>query len=107
MPLILRAAMAALLALGSTAFAQSPAPIPPIHYQSRTLANGLRVYSVRDPGSSNVWVRVWYNVGSRDDPRGRSGSAHLFDNMMFKASRTLVPEQFDRLPEMSAATTMP
>src|SRR4051812_17159334 len=99
MRLILRAAMAALLALGSTAFAQSPAPIPPIHYQSRTLANGLRVYSVRDPGSSNVSVQVWYNVGSRDDPRGRSGFAHLFEHMMFKASRNLVPEQFDRLTE--------
>src|SRR3954470_2443862 len=99
MRLILRAAMAALLALGSTAFAQSPAPISPIHYQSRTMANGLCVYSVRDPGSSNVSVQVWYNVGSRDDPRGRSGFAHLFEHLMFKASRNLVPEQFDRLTE--------
>jgi zinc protease len=75
------------------------APIPAIHYTSRTLANGLRVYAVRDPGSSNVSVQVWYNVGSRDDPRGRSGFAHLFEHMMFKASRNLVPEQFDRLTE--------
>jgi len=99
MKLMLRAALAALLALAPPAFAQGGAPVPPLHYTSRTLANGLRVYAVRDPGSSNVSVQVWYDVGSRDDPRGRSGFAHLFEHMMFKASRNLVPEQFDRLTE--------
>jgi zinc protease len=99
MKLIFRAALAALLALGSPAFAENAAAVPPIHYTSRTLANGLRVYAVRDSASSNVSVQVWYDVGSRDDPRGRSGFAHLFEHMMFKASRNLVPEQFDRLTE--------
>src|SRR4051812_15230924 len=106
---ISRAAAVLLLGLCGPAFAEaaSPpaaapraaAPLPPIHYTSRTLANGLRVYAVRDAGSSNVSVQVWYNVGSYDDPRGRSGFAHLFEHMMFKASRNLVPEQFDRLTE--------
>ncbi|HMG46840.1 MAG TPA: pitrilysin family protein [Allosphingosinicella sp.] len=99
MKLIFRAALAALLALGSPAFAEDAAAVPPLHYTSRTLANGLRVYAVRDSASSNVSVQVWYDVGSRDDPRGRSGFAHLFEHMMFKASRNLVPEQFDRLTE--------
>ena len=94
-----RAALALLLTLAGPALAQTSAPLPPIHYTSRTLANGLRVYAVRDMGSANVSVQVWYNVGSRDDPRGRSGFAHLFEHMMFKASRNLVPEQFDRLTE--------
>ena len=67
--------------------------------KARTLANGLRVYSIRDTSSSNVSVQVWYDVGSKDDPRGRSGFAHLFEHMMFKATRNLVPEQFDRLTE--------
>ena len=73
--------------------------VPPIAYQTRTLANGLRVYPIRDPNSANVSVQVWYDVGSRDDPRGRSGFAHLFEHMMFKSTRNLVPEQFDRLTE--------
>jgi zinc protease len=96
-----RAALAAWLAVAAPGFAQAPAadPLPPIHYTGRTLANGLRVYAVRDPASSNVSVQVWYNVGSRDDPAGRSGFAHLFEHMMFKATRNLVPEQFDRLTE--------
>jgi zinc protease len=96
----LRAALSA-LALGAAAapaLAQAPA-VPPIHYQSRTLPNGLRVYAIRDTASSNVSVQVWYDVGSKDDPRGRSGFAHLFEHMMFKASRNMVPEQFDRLTE--------
>ena len=73
--------------------------MPPIHYQTRTLANGLRVYAIRDTTSSNVSVQVWYDVGSKDDPRGRSGFAHLFEHMMFKSTRNIVPEQFDRLTE--------
>jgi zinc protease len=97
-----RAAVAALgLACAAAAPAQAPQSqtIAPIAYQSRTLANGLRVYSIRDPHSSNVSVQVWYDVGSKDDPRGRSGFAHLFEHLMFKATRNLVPEQFDRLTE--------
>jgi zinc protease len=100
MTLFFRAALAALLAFGAPALAQQPAnPVPALDYVSRTLPNGLRVYAVRDPASAQVSVQVWYDVGSRDDPAGRSGFAHLFEHMMFKASRNLVPEQFDRLTE--------
>src|SRR4030095_1508979 len=100
MRLLLPAALAALALYPVAAPAQTPrAAIAPIAYQSRTLANGLRVYSIRDMGSSNVSVQVWYDVGSKDDPRGRSCFAHLFEHMMFKATRNLVAEQFDRLTE--------
>ncbi len=75
------------------------APVPPIAYTERTLANGLRVYAVRDTSTANVSVQVWYDVGSKDDPAGRSGFAHMFEHLMFKATRNLVPEQVDRLTE--------
>lgn len=103
-----RAALAALaLTVSTSALAQTAAPaapagsavVPPLNYQTRTLPNGLRVYAIRDPNSANVSVQVWYDVGSRDDPRGRSGFAHLFEHLMFKATRNMVPEQFDRLTE--------
>ena len=77
------AAALSLAPIGTAAIAATPA-IAPLNYQSRTLANGLQVYSLRDPGSANVSVQVWYDVGSRDDPRGRSGFAHLFEHLMFK-----------------------
>ena len=73
--------------------------IAPLDYVSRTLPNGLRVYSIRDTSTSNVSVQVWYDVGSKDDPRGRSGFAHMFEHLMFKSTRNLVPEQMDRLTE--------
>ncbi|MET0389436.1 MAG: pitrilysin family protein, partial [Polyangiales bacterium] len=65
----------------------------------RTLANGLTVSSLFDPHTANVSVQVWYKVGSKDDPAGRSGFAHLFEHLMFKATRNLPPETFDRLSE--------
>jgi zinc protease len=111
MALISRAALAALALAFATAGSAARAParprpiaattttIAPIRYLSRTLANGLRVYSIRDPHSADVSVQVWYDVGSKDDPRGRSGFAHLFEHLMFKSTRNLVPEQFDRLTE--------
>ena len=73
--------------------------IPALAYTERKLANGLRVYAMRDTASPNVSVQVWYDVGSKDDPRGRSGFAHLFEHLMFKATRNMVPEQMDRLTE--------
>jgi len=73
--------------------------IAPLDYTSRTLANGLRIYAIRDTSSPNVSVQVWYDVGSKDDPRGRSGFAHMFEHLMFKSTRNMVPEQFDRLTE--------
>ena len=73
--------------------------VKPIAYTERTLANGLRVYAIRDTGTANVSVQVWYDVGSKDDPKGKSGFAHMFEHLMFKATRNLASENFDRLTE--------
>lgn len=81
------------------AAAAQPAAVPPLAFQERTLANGLRVYTLRDTSTANVAIQVWYDVGSRDDPAGRSGFAHMFEHLMFKGTRNLVSEQFDRLTE--------
>jgi len=80
------------------AAATAPA-VKPIAFTERTLANGLRVYAIRDTGTANVSVQVWYDVGSKNDPVGRSGFAHMFEHLMFKASRNLAAEQMDRLTE--------
>jgi zinc protease len=44
-------------------------------------------------------VQVWYHVGSKDDPQGRSGFAHLFEHLMFKSTKHMHAEQMDRLTE--------
>jgi zinc protease len=73
--------------------------IPPIAYHQRTLPNGLQVLSVENHASPNVAVQMWYHVGSKDDPQGRSGFAHLFEHLMFKSTKHMHAEQFDRLTE--------
>src|SRR5579862_3500585 len=75
------------------------AAVPPIAFQERILPNGLKLYTALDRSTPNVSVQVWYGVGSKNDPRGRSGFAHLFEHLMFKATRDLPPESFDRLTE--------
>ena len=70
-----------------------------------TLANGLQVLALPDEhragraGAGMVAVQIWYRVGGKDDPPGRSGFAHLFEHMMFKRTRHLPDEAFDRLTE--------
>ena len=91
----------ALLVLFVLAWAQPVAAIsvPPLDLRERVLANGLRVVSVEDHTSPTVSVQVWYMVGGRDDPAGRSGFAHLFEHLMFKGTKYLKADQFERLTE--------
>jgi zinc protease len=95
--------LCALVALQPGAFvsaaAQAQAKAPRLDYRERTLANGLKVYSVRDASSPTVAIQVWYKVGSKDDPEGRSGFAHLFEHIMFKGSKNMKDEMMDRLTE--------
>ncbi|MEJ2540085.1 MAG: pitrilysin family protein [Gemmatimonadota bacterium] len=52
----------------------------------RTLDNGLRVVVAPDRTRPVVSVNLWYGVGSRNERRGRTGFAHLFEHMMFQGS---------------------
>ena len=78
---------------------EKPVVVPRLDFQHETLANGLEVYSVEDHSGPTVAVQVWYHVGSKDDPQGRSGFAHLFEHMMFKGNEHLTTDIFDNLTE--------
>jgi zinc protease len=73
--------------------------VPPLAFKQATLPNGLQVYTVEDHKSPTVAVQVWYHVGSKDDPNGRSGFAHLFEHMMFKGNERLTTGAGDDLTE--------
>ncbi len=73
--------------------------VAPLDIKERTLANGMRVVSLQDNASPNVSIHVWYEVGSKDDPQGRSGFAHMFEHMMFKSTKNMPNEKMDRLTE--------
>ncbi|MGZ3279549.1 MAG: M16 family metallopeptidase, partial [Caulobacteraceae bacterium] len=73
--------------------------VPPFQYQERTLPNGLKLVTSVDHSVPLVNIQVFYGVGSKDDPVGRSGFAHLFEHMMFKATKDMPAEYMDRLTE--------
>jgi zinc protease len=50
------------------------------------LPNGLKVAVMQVDSAPVVAVQVWYHVGSKDEPRDRRGSAHMFEHMMFKGT---------------------
>ncbi len=60
-----------------------------VDYKETTLKNGLRVITVEDHSAPVVAISVTYNVGSRDERKGRTGFAHLFEHMMFKGSENV------------------
>jgi zinc protease len=60
-----------------------------LQIQRATLANGLRVVLNPDHTSPTIAVAVAYDVGSRNEERGKSGFAHLFEHMMFQGSRNV------------------
>ncbi|MDQ3634703.1 MAG: insulinase family protein [Acidobacteriota bacterium] len=86
-----------LSAFGLTAFAQ--VRITPLNIKERTLDNGLKVISVQDKSNPVVTVQVWYKVGGKDDPQGKSGFAHMFEHMMFKSTKNMPNEKMDRITE--------
>ncbi|KAB7646144.1 M16 family metallopeptidase [Polymorphobacter fuscus] len=81
-------------ALTTPGLAALPAPAPvaelvksvDIPYESFTLPNGLRVIVHTDRKAPIVAVSVWYHIGSKDEPAGKTGFAHLFEHLMFGGS---------------------
>jgi zinc protease len=60
-----------------------------VDYKQTTLKNGLRVITVEDHSAPVIAISVNYNVGSRDERKGRTGFAHLFEHMMFQGSENV------------------
>lgn len=76
------------VAFGGSLAAQSA---PTIKFTDTKLANGLRVIIAEDHNAPVYSIVVHYMVGSRDERKGRTGFAHLFEHMMFKGSENIGP----------------
>jgi zinc protease len=84
---------AALLAAIPAAAAPAPkamAHLPTV--DTFQLSNGLKVAVLHVDNAPVVAVQVWYHAGSKDEPRDRRGSAHMFEHMMFKGTQHVRPE---------------
>lgn len=76
-----------------------------IPVQRFTLDNGLEVILNEDHTAPAVAVNVLYRVGSRDDPRGREGMAHLFEHLMFDGSRHVPVDGYWKILEKARVDT--
>ena len=92
----------------SAVAAGDPAPLSAlvaevdIPYETFTLPNGLTTIVHTDRKSPVVGVTIYYRVGSKHEPRGRTGFAHLFEHLMFGGSENV--ENFD-IPLEAAGST--
>ncbi|MGN6850455.1 MAG: M16 family metallopeptidase [Sphingomicrobium sp.] len=73
-----------------------------IPYSTFTLKNGLRVVVHEDHKAPVVAISVWYHVGSKDEPAGRTGFAHLFEHLMFGGSEHSDTSWFGPMQAMGA-----
>lgn len=60
------------------------------------LDNGMELIVVEDHRAPSVVHMIWYDVGSIDEPAGKTGVAHMFEHMMFKGTPTVGPGEFSR-----------
>jgi len=93
------AAGAAAMALSSLAANAADIELP---YEQYTLDNGLRLVVHEDHKAPLVAVSIWYHVGSKDEPEGKTGFAHLFEHIMFNGSENYDKDWFGPFEEVGA-----
>jgi zinc protease len=94
-----------LIALSAAAYAAADdiATQVNIPYDLFRLDNGLTVIVHEDRSTPTVFVGMWYGVGSKDEPEGKTGFAHLFEHLMFQGTENREGEYFS--PFMDAGAT--
>lgn len=90
-----------LFALVAGAATAAPAPID-IPYEKFVLPNGLTLLVHEDHKAPIVAVNIWYHVGSKNEKRGRTGFAHLFEHLMFNGSEHFNTDYFKAVERLGA-----
>ena len=88
--------------LPAAAKAPAAATAVDIPFEEFTLPNGLRVVVHTDRKAPIVAVNIWYHVGAKDEPSGRTGFAHLFEHLMFQGSENHNGEFFEPFKQVGA-----
>lgn len=70
---------------------------PQVRFEQYTLENGLTVILHEDHSAPVAAVVVMYNVGSKNEKKGRTGFAHLFEHMMFQGSQHVGDDEHFKL----------
>ncbi|MBU4196278.1 MAG: insulinase family protein [Alphaproteobacteria bacterium] len=103
---IVGAVLAVLLSCGASnlALAQARPELGQVRipYETFTLPNGLTTLVYTDHTVPTIFVGVWYKVGSKDEPVGKTGFAHLFEHLMFQPTVNRPTEYFPPLEAVGA-----
>src|SRR6187397_2821829 len=91
-------------ASAQTVKAAAVSSVPAMKFTERKLANGLRVIAMRDTSTPNVMVSMWYEVGSKHDPDGRSGFAHLFEHILSRKTVNMPYNEINRMVDNVGGT---
>ena len=68
-----------------------------------SLDNGLKLLVVEDHSSPTFAYETWYGVGSRNEVKGRTGLAHLFEHLMFKGTTRHPEGELDKIMDSAGA----
>ncbi|MBD8872633.1 pitrilysin family protein [Rhodanobacter sp. DHB23] len=99
------AGLAPNVAMAAAQTAPATQQVPDIAYTRFTLPNGLTVIVHEDHKAPVVAVSIWYHIGSADEPKGKTGFAHLFEHLMFSGSEHHKGTYFQPF-ELAGATDM-
>lgn len=94
--------IAAIIGLNRQPTPATPINVPVVYYK---LPNGLKVVISEDHVAPVVTVGVYYNVGFRVEPKGRTGFAHLFEHMMFQGSANVKKFEHAKYIEANGGNT--
>jgi zinc protease len=86
------AALGIMLAGGAGVQVSAAVRPPKLQYEIATLPNGLTLVTSEDHSTPIVHLNLTYHVGSKNEKPGRTGFAHLFEHLMFKGSKNVLPE---------------
>jgi len=82
--------------------------IPPtvfaVEVKEYRLENGIKVLIIEEHKALVATFQVWYRVGTRDEPAGKSGLSHLLEHMMFKGTPQHGPKSFSRIVQRNGGT---
>ncbi|MEL1263034.1 pitrilysin family protein [Pseudoxanthomonas putridarboris] len=113
MPSIRRICGVSLVVLACLALSDADAASSPVSPAQRELAleassfkleNGLTVVVHEDHSAPLVHVNLWYHVGSKNEPEGKSGFAHLFEHLMFNGSENFNDDFFKATQRIGASS---
>ena len=75
-----------------------------VRHEKFTLANGFEVILVEDHRLPLVAFNLWVHAGPRNEARGQTGFAHLFEHLMFAGSRHVPRGEFDKFVDAAGGT---